>query len=107
MFNIVIVGVEVPELLQFVLKCPQGIEVFSPRAAGLDVSILKERVNAGSTTIFELVVRDVELFLGELAGLREEGFPISTEKFYTVDDLAHTQRNPLLCISGVFRGLQS
>src|SRR5262249_50719243 len=60
------------EVIQFFLKCPQGIEVFLPCVAGLDFSILKESVNAGSATIFELVVRDVELFLSELASLSEE-----------------------------------
>ena len=30
-FDIVVGGVEVPELTQFFLKCPQGVEVFLPR----------------------------------------------------------------------------
>jgi hypothetical protein len=72
MFDIVVAGIEMPERTQFFLKCPQGNEVFLLCVAGLDISILKERVNAWVATVFELAVRDVELLLGELAGLGEE-----------------------------------
>ena len=44
-FDIIVAGAEMPELIQFLLKCPQRTEILFARAAGLDISILKEGVN--------------------------------------------------------------
>jgi hypothetical protein len=71
-FDVVVVGVEVPEAAQLFLKCPQGIQIVLPRAAGLDVSILEEGVDARAAGVPELAVRGIEFLLGELAGLGEE-----------------------------------
>lgn len=71
-FDIVVDGVEVPELFQFVLKCPQGVQVFFARVAGLYVSILEEGVYEWLAGALEMAVCDFELFFGELPGLGEE-----------------------------------
>src|SRR5215813_8390669 len=60
------------ELGELFLKCPQGIEVVLFGAAGLEVSILEERVDERFARVFKLGMCDVELFLRKLAGLGKE-----------------------------------
>jgi hypothetical protein len=71
-FDTVIDGMEVPELFELVLKCPQRLEVLLGCTTGLDVSILEERIYEWFAAALEPAVCNIELFFSKLAGLGEE-----------------------------------
>ncbi len=61
--DIVVVGVKVSKLVEFLLECPHRHQILLLCVAGLDVSVLEVCVNEGSVGVFEPPVCGVELKL--------------------------------------------